>query len=268
MARAPIRARVESTEWLTPRMVRIVLGGDELERFEAGEFTDHYVKVQLPPPGASYSAPFDVEELRERLPRDELPRIRSYTVREWDPELRRLTLDFVVHGDVGIAGPWASGAKPGDMLQLMGPGGAYTPDSDAAWHLMVGDPSVLPAIAASLPRIPEGVPVHVLVEVDDDDDRVELTSPGDLHVRWLERDTSAEVLRGFEFPPGDVHAFIHGEASVVREVRRHLVADRGIPREALSVSGYWKRTLTDEEWRAAKAEWKAQVEQDDAALSR
>jgi NADPH-dependent ferric siderophore reductase len=267
MARTPFRARVESTEWITPRMVRVVVGGDGLERFECGEFTDHYVKVQLPPAGAHYSAPFDMEDVRERFPRDQWPRTRSYTVRDWDRERRLLTLDFVVHGDVGVAGPWAAAAQPGDMLQFAGPGGAYTPDPQADWHLMVGDPAVLPAISASLQRIPEGVPVHVLVEVDDDADRIELSSPGDLHVRWLPRDGAAEALRALEFPPGSVHAFVHGEATSVRDVRRHLIVDRDVPKEALSVSGYWKRTRTDEEWRADKAEWNRLVELDAAAAS-
>lgn len=259
-------ATVVSTERLTPQMVRVVVGGDDLEGLEAGAFTDHYVKVQIPPPGATYAAPFDAEAIKEQRPREEWPRTRSYTVRAWDAQRSLLTLDFVVHGDAGVAGPWAAAARPGDVLQLTGPGGAYTPDPDAAWHLMVGDLSVLPAIGASLQRVPHGVPVHVLVELDDEADRQELTSPGDLHVTWLRADGSDTVLlaavSALEFPPGPVHAFVHGEASSVRAVRRHLLVEREIPREALSVSGYWKRTRTDEEWRADKAEWNRLAEQD------
>ena len=259
-------ATVVSAERLTPQMVRVVVGGEDLEGLEAGAFTDHYVKVQLPPPGAGYAAPFDADAVKEQRPREEWPRTRSYTVRAWDAQRSLLTLDFVVHGDAGVAGPWAAAAKPGDVLQLTGPGGAYTPDPDAAWHLMVGDLSVLPAIGASLQRVPAGVPVHVLVELDDEADRQELTSPGDLHVTWLRADGSGtallEAVRALEFPAGPVHAFVHGEASSVRAVRRHLLVEREIPREALSVSGYWKRTRTDEEWRADKAEWNRLAEQD------
>lgn len=259
-------ATVVSAERLTPQMVRVVVGGDDLEGLEAGAFTDHYVKVQIPPPGATYAAPFDAEAIKEQRPREEWPRTRSYTVRAWDAQRSLLTLDFVVHGDAGVAGPWAAAAKPGDVLQLTGPGGAYTPDPDAAWHLMVGDLSVLPAIGASLQRVPDGVPVHVLVELDDEADRQELTSPGDLHVTWLRADGGDTVLleavSALEFPAGPVHAFVHGEASSVRAVRRHLLVEREIPREALSVSGYWKRTRTDEEWRADKAEWNRLAEQD------
>jgi NADPH-dependent ferric siderophore reductase len=151
----------------------------------------------------------------------------------------------------------------------MGPGGAYAPDSQAAWHLMVGDLSVLPAIGASLSRVADGVPVHVLVELDDDADRQPLTSPGDLHVTWLRADGTERVLldavRALAFPDGPVHAFIHGEASTVRAVRRQLLVERGLPREALSVSGYWKRSRTEEGWREDKAEWNRLAEQDLAA---
>ena len=114
------QATVVSVEPLTPHMIRVVVGGDDLDGLEVGEFTDHYVKLRIG------------------------ERTRTYTVSDWDGE--RLTIDFVVHGDEGVAGPWAAAAKPGDTLELRGPGGAYTPDPDAGWHLMVGDPSVVPAI--------------------------------------------------------------------------------------------------------------------------
>ena len=187
-------------------------------------------------------------------------------MREWDGE--RLTIDFVVHGDEGVAGPWALRAQPGDSLQLMGPGGAYTPSPDADWHLMVGDPSVVPAISASLARVPAGRLVHVLLQGEDADDEVALPSPGDLRVQWLhggDDETLADALRALDWPAGDVHAFVHGEASAVRAVRRLLLGERGLPREAVSISGYWKRTRTEEGWREDKPEWNRLVEADLAA---
>ena len=267
--RRVIQTRVEDVRRLTPHLIRVVVGGEDLEGFGVGEFTDHYVKLQIPPKGAPYSAPFDADDVKAHLPREQWPRTRSFTVRHWDPERALLTIDFVDHGDTGVAGPWASAARPGDGLQLMGPGGAYAPDPAADWHLMVGDEAVVPAIAASLERVPEGVPVHVVLEVDGPEDEVALETPGDLRVTWLHRradadDALVEAVRALAFPEGSVHAFVHGEASAVRAVRRHLVVDRGISAEALSVSGYWKRGRTDEGWREDKAEWKRQVEADEA----
>jgi len=268
--RRVLQTRVEDVRRLTPHLIRVVVGGDDLEGFGAGAFTDHYVKLQIPPPGAPYSAPFDAEDVKARLPREQWPRTRTYTVQHWDDEHSRLTIDFVHHGDEGVAGPWAAAARPGDGLQLTGPGGAYTPDPDADWHLMVGDEAVLPAISASLARVPGGVPVHVFVEVDGAGDEVALETPGDLRLTWLHRrpgadDLLVDAVRALEFPPGTVHSFVHGEAAAVRAVRRHLLVERGIPREALSVSGYWKRERTEEGWREDKAEWNRQVEEDAAA---
>jgi len=200
---------------------------------------------------------------RQGAPEDERPKVRTYTVREWDPDARLLTIDFVVHGDEGIAGPWAMTAAPGDTIDMRGPGGGYAPDPDAPWHLMAGDSSVIPAISASLARIPAGVTVHVLLQVHGPEEEVELVSAGDLHLHWLHGDSDeglAEAIAALDFPAGDPHVFLHGEATSVRLARRHLVADRGLPAERLSASGYWKRTLTDEGWREAKADWNRQVE--------
>ena len=176
------------------------------------------------------------------------------------------------HGDEGVAGPWAATAQPGDVLHLMGPGGAYTPSPDADWHLLVGDLTVIPAIAASLERIPAGVPVHVIIEVPAPEDEVPLQTPGDLRLTWLHGDGTGDALppavRELEFPEGDVHAFVHGEAAVVREIRRHLIVDRGMPKDSLSASGYWKRALDDEAWREQKAEFNRQADEELQARSR
>src|SRR3954465_15934344 len=109
--RMPSRVQVLEKRTLTPQMVRVVFGGDELHDFGAGAFQDHYVKLGLTPPGESE------------------PRTRTYTVRDGDGE--RLTIDFVVHGAEGVAGPWAAAAEPGAELLLLGPGGASTPDPAA-----------------------------------------------------------------------------------------------------------------------------------------
>ncbi len=270
-SRSPKLAEVLTVRRLTPRMLRVVLGGPGLADFEAGEFTDHYVKLQIPPPGAAYRAPFDVEEIRTRLPSEQWPCTRTYTVQHWDAARQRLSIDFVIHGDSGVAGPWAATAGPGDTIQLRGnPGGAYAPDPEADWHLMVGDASVLPAISASLARVPAAIPVHVLVEVDGPEEERELQSPGELRLSWIHRDGAEQGVDGalcdavsrLEFPRGRVHCFVHGEASAVRSIRRHLLVDRGLQREGMSISGYWKRNRTEDGWREDKPEWNRLFEEE------
>ncbi len=259
--------RVEHVEQLTPHLVRVVLGGEGLTGFAAGEYTDHYVKLAFPPPGASYTVPFDPVVVREDLPREQWPTLRTYTVRSWDGV--RLTIDFVVHGDLGVGGPWARNARPGDLLQIRGTGGAYAPDPDADWHLIAGDESALPAIGAALERVPAGVVAHVFVEVDGPADELPLPCPGDLHLTWLHRDADPDapdlLLRAvekLEFPPGRGHGFVHGEAVATRALRRHLLGERGMSRADLSVSGYWRRSFTEDGWQSSKAAWNRAVEQD------
>jgi NADPH-dependent ferric siderophore reductase len=257
-------AEVLRVERLTPHMIRVVLGGDGLATFSAGEFTDHYIKLLFPPPGAPYG---------QTHPRELWPVTRTYTVRRWDERARELAVDFVYHGDEGLAGPWAIDAAPGDRIAFFGPGGAYAPDPASDWHLFVGDESALPAIAAGLERVPAGVTARVFVEVEDASEEQLLQTPGDVEVTWVHRSgpdsgiALAEHVRAAEFPAGSVHAFVHGDAGFVKEVRHHLRADRGIARKALSASGYWRRGRTEEGWRAEKPDWNRDVERDEAQLA-
>lgn len=265
-ARTVGTAVVVRTERLTPHMVRIVLGGDGLAGFGAGEFTDHYVKILFPPQGVTYPEPWDLEEIRAHFPRAQWPRQRAYTVRSWDTAHRELTLDFVVHGDEGLAGPWAARVQPGEVVRFLGPGGAYAPDPTAGWHLLVGDESALPAIAAAMERMPAGARVHAFVEVDGPAGEQKITTPDGTAPLWLHRgdrpigEALVAAVTALEFPSTDVHAFVHGEAGFVKELRRHLRLERGIARERLSISGYWRLGETDEGWRAIKREWNAAVE--------
>jgi NADPH-dependent ferric siderophore reductase len=256
------------TERLTPHMVRVVLGGDGLDGFAADEFTDHYIKLLFGAPGVTYPEPFDMARIREEFPREQWPTTRTYTVRAWDAAQRELTVDFVVHGDEGLAGPWAARARAGDTVRFLGPGGGYAPDPAAAWHLLVGDESALPAIAASLERLPEDAVGHALIEVESPDDEQKVAVPPGVEVRWLHRggrpvgEALLAAVEGLVFPPGDVHAFVHGEAGFVRDLRRHLRLERQVPRERLSISGYWRLGKTDEAWRAIKRDWNEQVERE------
>lgn len=169
--------QVIRTERITPHMVRLVLGGEGLEGFDASEFTDHYIKVLFAPDGVSYAEPFDMARIREELPREQWPVTRTYTVRAWDPALRELTVDFVVHGDEGLAGPWAARAQPGETIRFLGPGGGYAPDPAADWHLLAGDESALPAIAAALERMPADALVHALIEVSGTEEEQKIAAP-------------------------------------------------------------------------------------------
>ncbi|MFH8491364.1 siderophore-interacting protein [Streptomyces longisporoflavus] len=257
-------AQVVRTERLTPHMQRVTLGGEGLAEFTAGDSTDHYVKLLFGAEGVTYPEPFDIQRIREEFPREQWPVTRTYTVRSWDPSSRELAIDFVVHGDEGLAGPWAKNVEPGATIHFLGPGGGYAPDADADWHLIAGDESALPAIAASLEALPAGATAYAFVEVADADEEQKIDSAA--RIVWLHRgqrpvgEALVEAVRALDFPAGDVQAFVHGEAGFVKELRRYLRMDRQIPRERLSVSGYWRLGHNEDGWQASKPDWNAQVE--------
>ncbi|MFI1563500.1 siderophore-interacting protein [Streptomyces sp. NPDC020490] len=262
--RKPRTAQVVRTQRLTPHMQRVVLGGEGLDGFSADTCTDHYVKLLFAPEGVSYPEPFDVERIRAEFPREQWPVTRTYTVRAWDPVHRELTLDFVIHGDEGLAGPWAANVRPGETVRFLGPGGAYTPDPDADWHLFAGDESALPAIARSLEALPAGATAHAFIEVSGPEEEQKIDSGVD--VVWLHRgdrpvgEALVEAVRALRFPEGRVHAFVHGEAHFVKELRRLLRVEREIAREDLSISGYWRLGHNEDGWQASKRDWNARIE--------
>ena len=267
-----MHGRVATTEVLTPSLVRVVLEGGDLADLELPDATDAYINAAFRPADAPYDEVFDPQTLRETHPDAELPARRRYTVRAWDAETHRLTVDFVVHGDSGVAGPWAAGARPGDVLVFTGPNGGYRPDPAADWHLMLGDESAVPAIAASLEAVPPGVRVVVRIVCDGPEHEIELPSGADVDLAWLhrqgdERDESLllAAVEALDFGVGTPFGFVHGEADEIRAVRRHLLQERGLTRRDLSCSPYWRRTMTDEAWRRIKRDYVAAMEADAVA---
>lgn len=266
---------VDSTERLSPHLVRVILtdsspGDTDMASFPDNGQTDAYVKLLFVDAALGLEPPFDLDGLRESLPREQWPVTRTYTVRSVDRTARRLTVDFVVHGDEGLAGPWAVRAQPGDRIAFHGPGGGYAPDPAAGWHLLVGDLSALPAISAALEALPSGAAGVALIEVHEEDDIVAPETTSDVDVRFLlnpdpdDIDFLAREIDSLTWPTdpsaeGAVHVFAHGERESIKAIRRTL-REREIPRPALSISGYWARGRTEDVFQAEKREPIGQID--------
>ena len=96
------------------------------------------------------------------------------------------------------------------------------------------------------------------VEVPHAEDIQELPTRADARIEWLVRGTAAHrdgnptlaALRSAE-PPGDgTYAWIAGESRTVRDLRRHLVGERGFDRRSVTFAGYWRRGASEEDLRA------------------
>jgi NADPH-dependent ferric siderophore reductase len=264
--------QVISSEQLAPHMIRLVLGGGGFDTFKPSEFTDSYVKFVIVRDDIDVSAlprPLTLDSFNE-LPEEHRPVVRTYTIRRVDTDRREITVDFVVHGEHGAAGPWAAAAQPGQPAYLMGPSGAYSPDPDADWHLLAGDEAGLPALSAALEALPPNAIGQAFIEISGPDDEVPLSAPDGVEVRWVYRGGRADLVpeeqAGDHAPliaavtesawlPGQAQVFIHGEAqAVMHNLRQYIRKERGVEAKWASISGYWRRGRTEETFRQWKAE--------------
>ena len=238
---------VRRTERLTEHMIRVHLGGPGFTTFQPSEFTDSYVKLLFPAADGEIT--------------------RTYTVRAVDTATQTIAIDFVHHGDEGVAGPWAAAAQPGDAIGLFGPGGAYAPRPDADWHLLAGDTSALPAISTACAALPTTAVGRVFVEVPGPTDELDIPRPQGLELTWVHNnggtpgEALAKAVRAEPWREGLVHVFIHGEAqSVMHELRPYIRKERAVPADWASISGYWRPGRTEEGFRQWKRELAAREE--------
>jgi NADPH-dependent ferric siderophore reductase len=240
------RVPVLRTGLVTPRMARITVGGDALATFPGGGGDQHVVlyfyqpDVALPDPLTLVSARTLLGQVR--------PAMRSYTVRRYDPATHELDIDFVLHGDTGVASAWAMAAGPGDDMILVGPSPAYLPAPDVPRHLLAGDETALPAIGAMLAGLPPTAAVTVLIEVADAAEQQPLPGPPGTEVRWLHRDGHPAgtpdlllpAVRSAAVSGDDSAVWAAGERTVMQAVRAHLLDDRGLDRRRVRTTMYWR----------------------------
>ncbi|OIJ65395.1 siderophore-interacting protein [Streptomyces mangrovisoli] len=155
--------------------------------------------------------------------------MRSYTVRRYDPEQGEIVLEFGIHAD-GPATRWASAAAPGDTLEISGQArGGFLPRDDTRNILLVGDHCALPAMSSILESLPAGTRAEAIVEVVDLDDRLSLSGPAEPVVTWTAESGRpggqlVAAVRDMRFPEEPTEIWVGCEAGVMREIRRHLLA--------------------------------------------
>jgi NADPH-dependent ferric siderophore reductase len=282
--------RVAAVTSLTPSFVRVTLTGDALAEFSAVGL-DQRIKIVLPIPGHGFTDLPDGEDWYgawRALPDAVRNPLRTYTVRSFRPDARELDIDFVAHGDTGPASRWVSECRVGDELRIVGPAvpsspaelptGAAEFDPGAANRiLLAGDETAAPAICAILEALDVSTVGHVFIEVPTDADRLPVSAPAGVEVRWIARNGATHGVRMTDqvhawastVAPGPacgdtveladvdvdeqvlwdvpaaaesrpVYAWIAGEAGCVKELRRHLVRGVGLDRKQVAFMGYWR----------------------------
>jgi NADPH-dependent ferric siderophore reductase len=223
---------VSQIRQLTPHMIRVTVTGEAL---------------------ADYPTPGPASHLKLFFPKlsEERPVNRTYTPRRWDPMTGELDIDLLVHG-TGIGSTWASEARIGEPAAVGRAGGSYELDPAVERLLIAGDDSALPAIGTLVEALPASVEARVFIEVENADEEQELASRARMDLTWLHRGDRASVgslleaaIRDSELSEGSGKVWVACEASIMRNIRTHLLHERGLARESIHTQGYWKSGETN-----------------------
>ncbi|MDG3009878.1 siderophore-interacting protein [Rhodococcus sp. D2-41] len=247
--------RVLGSKRISPNVLRITAGGAGLEGFTAMGY-DQWFRMFLPRPGqADLKLPTATSNLWYAqylmTGKESRPTVRNYTIREFravgvtGPEF---DIDFVIHDGGTPASDWATAAAPGDEFAILDEGLIYEPGLAKGFQLLVGDESALPAIAGVLASAPQDMGGEVFIEIPHEDDRQDLGEPEGVTVHWLPRANAhdhpgplvLETVKAAKLPETLGYAYVAGESELATGLRRHLVGERGMNKQAVSFTGYWR----------------------------
>jgi NADPH-dependent ferric siderophore reductase len=138
------------------------------------------------------------------------------------------------------------------VLEALGAAGADSAGVVSAGVDSAGADSagVVSAGVVSAGVVSAGVPVEVFIEVADVAEEQQLPTGGGTRVHWLHRGgrppgkplieavTAAELPPGVD--PGRCQAWLSAEAGAVRDIRAHLLDERGLTRRMVYATGYWR----------------------------
>ncbi|MGW2514148.1 siderophore-interacting protein [Streptomyces scopuliridis] len=251
VSRRMITLEVRRREFLTPGFACVTLGGPALrDLIVAGN--DQTVRLFFPREGQSALRMPTVSNeawIAQLLlvAKSARPWVRNLTVRRARPADGEIDIEFALHGDAPLSN-WVRRVEPGDPAGIFDMGTMYRLPEHAQGQVLVGDETALPAILSILDGTPASLPCEVFLEVAAAADIRPVAVPDGSRIHWFSRDgedlrPGALVLgavREAALPPGRCYVWAAGESQLATGVRRHLINDRGVPKQDISFFGYWR----------------------------
>ncbi|WP_053849866.1 siderophore-interacting protein [Streptomyces sp. NRRL B-24085] len=248
---------VQGSEQPSPHFMTVTLGGPDVQHLQRSGFDqagrlffadpdDNAAEVFLPS-SERWILQLTLQGGKQR------PRVRTYSIRRFRPEASAFDIEISLHAvdNPGTAAPgtrWARTVESGTRVAFLDEGHSYAPSSSAAWQLLVGDESALPAILAILEQSPANLPAEVFLEVPSPEDiRSDVKAPPGSIVHWLPRTAAGakpgalalDAVKRARLPEGRFYTFTAGESSLATGIRRHLVGERGVAKSDIAFRGYF-----------------------------
>lgn len=248
-------ATLVARERLTPRVLRVTLRAEDFGADWPKEQPGEILTLLFVPEGERIVLPEQGWRFPEGAPEQAW---RNYTVRRHRPQVGEVDIDIVLHEPRGPSCTWAEAAGVGDRVGYAGPRVDFAPVEDAAWLVLCGDETALPAIAAILETRPEEQSVTAVVEIHGPDEQQPIALSRHQRLQWVHRDAApagttahlVEAVRALDLPAGVGQAWGAAESGVARDLRSVLRDEHAMPRTHARARGYWLRAgdwLDDEE---------------------
>ncbi|WP_414828856.1 siderophore-interacting protein [Alteromonas sp. H39] len=236
---------VQRSVRLSASVQRVTLGGKAV-RGLTGLAPGSYIKLLFDSDGAPITGN-DVLSHR--------PQLRTYTIRQCQPQQCLLDIDIAIHeNNAGPGARWAQQVKIGEQILIRGPGSIKPLHPAHDWLLFAGDLTSLPAIASHLESLPETANGDAFIQIPHQDDIISVKHPPGIAVHWLVEgaDDFAEKVSEVAWRPGQPFVWIACEFSLMRRLRAFFKVEKGLPNDFLYVSSYWRRGRSEEQHKADK----------------
>ena len=220
---------------VTPNMLRVTLGGPDIESLPTDQ-ESAYVKLIFMADGG-------------RL-------MRTYTIRH--QREHEIDIDFMLHDEAGPASSWAKQADINDTILIGGPGPKKMINTNGEHFLLIGDMTALPAISVNLATLPADAKGCAIIEVVSEQDIQPLPHPAGIELKWVvnshpgqNENALLDQVSQLPWLSETTSVWSACEFSSMKTLRAYF-RERGIRKEHLYISSYWKLGSNEDQHKVIK----------------
>lgn len=242
---------LKKKEYITPHLIRIHLGNDDVSFFEETTLGGT-CKLLFPPLGIRdiHYAEYDAENKKWISPSEKFkPVSRTYTLRNLNVEDNEIVIDIANHGLNGPGSRWANEAKIGDMIGVSMKSKKKELSPKTAYIFLAADLTGLPVISTIIESLSAETKGVVCIEVPTENDIHTIETQADLKFKWIINPLVGKgtalysLTKKQQFPKrkdGKRFAYIAGESKSIKEIKSFFKDDLEWKKDEFYCTSHWK----------------------------